>query len=66
MLARARLMFRSTAVRLSALYILLFALCAAFLVIYVTAMSERLLAQQTRQSLQEEVQEIQRAYERGA
>lgn len=65
MLARARLMFRSTAVRLSALYILLFALCAAFLVIYVTAMSERLLAQQTRQSLQEEVQEIQRAYERG-
>jgi len=65
LLARARLMFRSTAVRLSALYILLFALCAAFLVFYVTAMSERLLAQQTRQSLQEEVQEIQRAYERG-
>ena len=65
MLARARLMFRSTAVRLSALYILLFALCAAFLVFYVTAMSERLLAQQTRQSLQEEVSDIQRAYERG-
>lgn len=65
MLARARLMFRSTAVRLSALYILLFALCAAFLVFYVTAMSERLLAQQTRQTLQEEVQDIERAYERG-
>nr|WP_117195503.1 ATP-binding protein [Rhizobium terrae] len=62
---RARLMFRSTAVRLSALYILLFALCAAFLVFYVTAMSERLLAQQTRQSLQEEVMDVQRAYERG-
>jgi signal transduction histidine kinase len=58
-------MFRSTAVRLSALYILLFALCAAFLVFYVTAMSERLLAQQTRQTLQEEVSDVQRAYERG-
>ncbi len=65
MFARARLMFRSTAVRLSALYILLFALCAAFLVFYVTAMSERLLAQQTRQTLQEEVQDVQRTYERG-
>jgi signal transduction histidine kinase len=63
--ARARLMFRSTAVRLSALYILLFALCAALLVIYVTALSERLLAQQTRQTVQEEVADIQRAYERG-
>lgn len=62
---RFRLMFRSTAVRLSALYILLFALCAAFLVFYVTAMSERLLAQQTRQAVQEEVLDIQRAYERG-
>jgi signal transduction histidine kinase len=58
-------MFRSTAVRLSALYILLFALCAAFLVFYVTAMSERLLAQQTQQAVQEEVTDIQRAYERG-
>jgi signal transduction histidine kinase len=58
-------MFRSTAVRLSALYILLFALCAAFLVFYVTAMSERLLAQQTRQAVEEEVTDIQRAYERG-
>jgi signal transduction histidine kinase len=62
---RIRLMFRSTAVRLSALYILLFALCAAFLVFYVTAMSERILTQQTRQTIQEEVGDIQRAYERG-
>jgi signal transduction histidine kinase len=44
---------------------LLFALCAAFLVFYVTAMSERLLSQQTRQAVQEEVVDIQRAYERG-
>lgn len=62
---RARLMFRSTAVRLSALYILLFAICAGFLVIYVTALSEKTLVQQTRQTITEEVADIQRAYERG-
>lgn len=58
-------MFRSTAVRLSALYILLFAICAAFLVFYVTALSEKTLVQQTRQTIQEEVEDIQRAYGRG-
>ncbi len=62
---RLRLMFSSTAVRLSALYILLFAICAAFLVFYVTAMSERILAQQTRDNLVQEVAEIQRVYDRG-
>lgn len=65
MFQRARLMFRSTAVRLSAVYILLFALCAAFLVFYVTAMSERLLTQQTRQSLAQEAEDVERAYQRG-
>lgn len=64
-MTRLGLLLRSTAVRLSALYILLFALCAAFLVFYVTALSERLLNQQTRDSLQQEVTEIQRAYDRG-
>lgn len=57
-------MLRSTAVRLSGLYILLFAICAAFLVFYVTAMSERILLQQTRDNLVEEVGDLQRAYER--
>lgn len=55
-------MFKSTAVRLSAVYILLFALCAAFLVFYVTALSERLLTQQTRDALRQEVTEVERAY----
>ncbi|MBB4954461.1 signal transduction histidine kinase [Agrobacterium vitis] len=64
-MSRVGLLLRSTAVRLSALYILLFALCAAFLVFYVTALSERLLDQQTRDSLQQEVTEIQRVYDRG-
>ncbi|WP_159952886.1 ATP-binding protein [Rhizobium sp. 18065] len=63
--SRMSVLFRSTAVRLSALYILLFALCAAFLVFYVTGLSERILNNQTRESLKEEVQEIEKAYERG-
>lgn len=64
-MSRLGFLFKSTAVRLSALYIVLFALCAAFLVFYVTALSQRLLDQQTRESLQTEVQEVQRAYDRG-
>jgi signal transduction histidine kinase len=63
--SRMGVLFKSTAVRLSALYILLFALCAAFLVFYVTGLSERILNNQTRESLKEEVQDIERAYERG-
>ncbi|EHS53739.1 integral membrane sensor signal transduction histidine kinase [Rhizobium sp. PDO1-076] len=63
--SRLGVLFKSTAVRLSALYILLFALCAAFLVFYVTGLSERILNNQTRESLKEEVQEIEKAYERG-
>ncbi|CAN7646200.1 HAMP domain-containing sensor histidine kinase [Rhizobium sp. LjRoot30] len=60
-----RVLYKSTAVRLSALYIILFAICAAFLVFYVTALSERILGQQTRDTLQQEVSDIQRAYGRG-
>ena len=48
---RLRVLFRTTAFRLSALYLLLFSLCAAFLVFYVTAMSEGLLQQQTRDAV---------------
>ncbi len=65
MAPRLRLVFSSTAVRLSALYILLFALCAAFLVFYVTALSERLLNQQTRDAVLQEVGDVQRIYNRG-
>ena len=64
-MSRIGVLFKSTAVRLSALYIVLFALCAAFLVFYVTALSERLLNQQTRDSLQQEVADIERAYNNG-
>ncbi len=64
-MARFRLLFLSTAVRLSALFILIFALAAGALVLYVTAMSERLLIAEIRESLNQEVAAVQRAYERG-
>ena len=64
-MSRFRVLFKSTAVRLSALYILLFALCAATLVFYVTAMSERLLTEQIRDAVQQEVSQVKRAYDVG-
>lgn len=62
---RFLVLFKSTAVRLSALYILLFAICAATLVFYVTAMSERLMTNQIREAVQQEVDQVQRAYDNG-
>ncbi|OCJ18111.1 two-component sensor histidine kinase [Rhizobium sp. AC44/96] len=64
-MSRFWFLFKSTAVRLSALYILLFAICAATLVFYVTAMSERLLTSQIREAVQQEVDQVQRAYDAG-
>ncbi|MBX4911720.1 MULTISPECIES: HAMP domain-containing sensor histidine kinase [Rhizobium] len=64
-MSRFRVLFKSTAVRLSALYILLFAICAATLVFYVTAMSERLLTGQIRDAVRQEVEQVQRAYDTG-
>ena len=64
-MSRFWFLFRSTAVRLSALYILLFAICAATLVIYVTAMSQRLLTGQIREAVQQEVDQVKRAYDTG-
>lgn len=64
-MSRFRVLFKSTAVRLSALYILLFAICAATLVFYVTAMSERLLTGQIRDAVAQEVTQVQRAYDAG-
>ena len=62
MLHQLRFLLKNTAVRLSALYILLFALCAAFLVIYVTGMSARFLRQQTEASISAEVDNIDHIY----
>ena len=61
--ARLAMLYRTTAVRLSALFLLLFAACAAFLVVYVTSMSENLLQQQTRESVAAEAGEINQIFE---
>ncbi|MBS3650779.1 HAMP domain-containing histidine kinase [Pseudaminobacter sp. 19-2017] len=57
--------FRTTAARLSALYTLLFGVCAIFLVVYMTGLSWRMLASQTRETINEEVVGLANAYQRG-
>ncbi len=56
------ILLKNTAVRLSALYILLFALCAAVLVIYVGGMFENFLRDQARVSVKQESSDIERIY----
>ena len=56
---------RTTAARLSALYLILFAFCAVLLVFYITSLSSRMLAAQTQATINEEVQGLDRAYRRG-
>lgn len=57
---------RTTAARLSALYFLLFSLCAAILVFYMTSLSERMLISQTKVTINEEVAGLANAYRRGS
>ena len=56
---------KSTAVRLSAVYILLFGLCAAVMVFYVTTVSEKLVERQMEQSLHHEIAQLDQAFEKG-
>ncbi|TCP81164.1 signal transduction histidine kinase [Rhizobium sp. PP-CC-2G-626] len=63
-MSRVGILMRTTAVRLSALYLVLFSLCAAFLVFYVTGMSQRLLDQQTKDAVSVEVSQIEAIYGR--
>ncbi len=56
---------RTTAARLSALFLILFAICAAFLVFYITSLSARMLTAQTQDTINEEVLDLGRAYQRG-
>jgi len=58
-------LIRTTATRLSALYILLFSIVAAGLAIYMTNLSISMLTSQTQQALQEEVAGIEALYQRG-
>jgi len=63
MLGRLTALYRTTAVRLSAVYLLLFAACAAFLVFYVSSMSEGLLQQQMREAVAQEADQIERIFD---
>ena len=65
MLKRLAALLKTTAARLSALYLLLFAVCAVVLVFYMTSLSVRMLTAQTMDTIDEEVQDLARAYERG-
>jgi signal transduction histidine kinase len=56
---------RTTAARLSALYLLLFSLCAVGLVFYMTSLSVRMLTSQTQETINEEVVGLAAAYQRG-
>ncbi|WP_099865100.1 sensor histidine kinase [Pararhizobium haloflavum] len=62
---RLRALFRTTAVRLSALYLGLFAVCAIALVFYVTAMSGNLLRAQTQEAVVNELRFLSRGYQSG-
>jgi signal transduction histidine kinase len=55
----------TTAARLSALYLILFSACAVILVVYMTSLSVRMLTAQTQETINEEVQGLAAAYQRG-
>ncbi len=57
--------FRTTAARLSALYLILFGICAVGLVFYMTGLSVRMLTSQTQETINEEVLGLATAYQRG-
>jgi signal transduction histidine kinase len=63
LLGRLTALYRTTAVRLSAVYLLLFAACAAVLVFYVSSMSEGLLQQQMREAVGQEAEQIERIFD---
>lgn len=56
---------KTTAARLTALYLVLFAACAVALVVYMTSLSSRMLVAQTRGTISEEVAGLAGAYRRG-
>ncbi|MCO5156932.1 MAG: HAMP domain-containing histidine kinase [Aquamicrobium sp.] len=56
---------KTTAARLSALFLILFALCAAVLVAYMSSLSVRMLTSQTQETIMAEMQGLDDAYRRG-
>lgn len=64
-MSRFAALMRTTAARLSALYLLLFAVGAVALVFYMTNLSASILTGQTQQALGEEIASIGKSYARG-
>ncbi|WP_297322331.1 HAMP domain-containing sensor histidine kinase [uncultured Bartonella sp.] len=64
-MSRVASVLRTTTVRLSALYILLFGLVAVGLSTYMTSLAISMLTDQTEQTLNEEVGNIEHAYQHG-
>lgn len=58
-------LYKNTAVRLSAVYLLLFAACAAVLVFYITSISETELRNRMAESIAVEVADLGEVYEQG-
>lgn len=56
---------KTTAARLSALFLILFALCATVLVFYMSSLSVRMLTSQTQETVAAEAQSLARAYQHG-
>lgn len=62
-MARLKALMRMTAVRLSAVYFLLFSVAAVILVFYVTATASSILQNQSRAAINEEIGEIAQIYD---
>lgn len=65
MMSRLSALLKTTAVRLSALYLLLFVLSAMVLFFYMTNLSVNFLTAQTQKALLDEVTSVTQSYERG-
>ena len=63
-MARLNAMLKTTAVRLSLLYLLLFVVSATVLLFYVSAQSEKALRGQTERAIEREVRTINNTYRR--
>jgi signal transduction histidine kinase len=61
---RLRALFSTTAARLSALYLVLFTICAFALVFYMTGEAARFLLTQTKAAVADEVEDLARVYTR--
>jgi signal transduction histidine kinase len=63
-MGKLRTIFSTTATRLSALYLVLFTVCAFTLVFYMTGEAARFLSNQTRTAVSEEIQDLNQVYTR--